>query len=69
MLRDVARRREEPKELDTGRVSLAMRARRTNGGRFPFVPARRRGMSVGLLVAIAVAGVALVALLLFWLLR
>jgi hypothetical protein len=63
----VARRREEPKELDTGRVSLAMRARRTDGGRFPFMPApRRRRPAAGLVLAAALAGV---ALLLFLLLR
>jgi hypothetical protein len=58
----VRTRRDEPKTLDTGRVTLAMRARRTGGLRFPFVSLERRSYTAAV-AAIAVALLALGALL------
>jgi hypothetical protein len=60
-------RRDEPKTLDTGRVTLAMRARRTDGERFPFVPHERRSYAAAS-GAIAMVLAAL-GLLLYTLLR
>ena len=49
-------RRDEPKVLDTGRLTLAMRARKTGGARFPFLPtAGRRSRALVVTVALAVA--------------
>jgi hypothetical protein len=65
MLIFVVRRRDEPKVLDTGRVTLAMRARQTDGGRFPFLRSDRRRYTVAALAAAlaiaALAGLLLVA--------
>ena len=60
----VAPRRDEPKVLDTGRVTLAMRARKTDGGRFPFLRSGRRRYSVAAVAtAIALAAVAVALVL------
>lgn len=49
-------RREEPKVLDTGRVTLVMRARKAGGGRFPFLRTeRRRYVALALTAALALA--------------
>jgi hypothetical protein len=60
----VGPRRDEPKVLDTGRVTLAMRARKTGGARFPFLRADGR-RSAGLVLAVALALAALGALSLY----
>ena len=55
----VAPRRDEPKVLDTGRVTLAMRARQTDGGRFPFLRSeRRRYTAAAVATGIALAAIA-----------
>ena len=65
MLLLVGARRDEAKVLDTGRVTLVMRARQTDGVRFPFLRSDRRRYTVGALAAAlaiaAVAGLLLVA--------
>jgi hypothetical protein len=65
MLVLVGLRRDEPKVLDTGRVTLVMRARKTDGGRFPFLKSDRRRYTVAALTAAlaiaALAGLLLVA--------
>jgi hypothetical protein len=59
MLVDVGPRRDEPKVLDTGRVTLVMRARQTDGVRFPFLKSDRRRYTVAALAAaLAIAAVA-----------
>ena len=45
--------------LDTGRVTLVMRARQTDGVRFPFLKSDRRRYAVGALAAaLAIAAIA-----------
>jgi hypothetical protein len=63
----VRTRRDEPKVLDTGRVTLAMRARRTGGGRFPFLSREPRSYAIA---AVATAAVlAALGIVLFAVLR
>ncbi len=55
----MAPRRDEPKVLDTGRVTLAMRAQKTDGGRFPFLRSdRHRYTATALAAALALAALA-----------
>jgi hypothetical protein len=59
MLVLVGPRRDEPKVLDTGRVTLVMRARKTDGVRFPFLKSDRHRYTVAALAAaLAIAAVA-----------
>ena len=53
-------RRDEPKVLDTSRLTLAMRARRTGGARFPFLRTDgRRHTALALAVGLALAALGL----------
>jgi hypothetical protein len=58
----MAQRRRDPHTLDSGRVSLAMRARKKGDARYPFVQQLAGRRRAGLLVLLTVA---LLALLVF----
>ncbi len=61
--RFVAPRRDEPKVLDTGRVTLVMRARKTDGTRFPFLRTNgHRHLALALAAALALAGLGVLLL-------
>jgi hypothetical protein len=61
----VAPRRDEPKVLDTGRLTLVMRARQTGGARFPFLRTDgRRYVALALAAGFALAALGFLSVIL-----